>query len=366
MTVQWLPRILGLCVVLSLIIFLSACPNGVTATTPVNFQLEIPTTTLGVYGTTGPTSSATATSPQGYQVLPLLTTSTVIVRAYLTTPYPTSLTIVATDNSSGASVTLPQVSANSPGPATGYYQVISVGTTNPTQWHIVIRYPDSFMSSRLITTAITDVAGSQASAPFTFALISNITTVKVNIVSANGDGMVTSNPAGVNCTTTTPANSMGCNFDSKGFSSMVLSQSVLHNQTEFTGWQGNCTGTGNCNLTLNGTTVKVTANFRVHTNTAPTTLMCPAAPIIPGKTFVENPNCGTIPTNLGATLACDAQGFFCCGSSTTTQQDPTMRCHGQNLTLVTCAPDNTGNMGNNELLLPTDIPLGCYVSDTSP
>ena len=351
MTIQWLSRSLGLCAVVSLMIFLSACPNSVTATTPVNFQLEIPSNTLGVYATTGPTSSATATSPQGYQVLPLLS-GTVIVRAYLTAPTSTSLAIMATDNSAGTTATLPQVSTNSQGPSTGYFQVIS-GTTSPTQWHIVIRYPDSFMTSRLITTAISDVAGSQTSAPFTFALISNVTTVKVNIVSGNSDVMVTSNPPGINCST--KANAV-CSFNSLGFSSMVLSQSVLQNQTEFTGWTGNCTGMGNCTVQLNGTTVNVTANFRVHTNTSPTTMMCPvAAPVIPGKVWAEDPNCGNA---QGAILQCDAQGFFCCGAITGGVTSP--RCSGQNLTNVTCAPNI------KESLLPAGQPLGCYVDDTFP
>ena len=357
MSMQWLVRALGICGLTALLIGLSGCPNSVTPTTPVNFQLEIPSSTLGVFATTGPTTSATATSPQGYNVLPLLTsTGEVIVRAFLTTPYPTSLAITATDNT-GQNVTIPQVAANSPGPSTGYYQVITVGATNPAQWHIVIRYPDSFKNSRIITTAISDVSGSQSSAPFSFALISTLTTVNVKIVTQNNDGMVTSNPVGINCPPT-------CSFDSKGFTSIMLSESVLHNETEFIGWQGNCSGTGsNCTLQLNGTTVTATANFRIHTNTTPTTLSCPAAPVIPGKTWVENPNCGTIPTNQGATLQCDSQGFFCCGATNGT---PSPRCSGQNLTPVTCAPDNTGNMGNNESLLPADKPLGCYAPDMFP
>jgi hypothetical protein len=361
-TIQSLVRGLGQCGISAVLICLSACPNSnVAPATPVNFSLQIPDSGFGnSFATTLPSTSATPSSPQSYNVLPLIS-SAIIVRAYLTTPYPTGLAIAATDDT-GQSVTIPLVPANSQGPSTGFFQVISVGATNPTQWYIVIRFPDSFKSSRMVTTAISDVSGQQTSAPFSFALVSMATTVNVKIVTANNDGMVQSNPPGINC----PG---ACSFNFNGLTSVVLKQTVLHNQTEFTGWQGNCSGpSSTCTLQLNGTTVAATANFRIHSSTAfpPDLMMCPAAPVIPGKTWVEPPNCGTIPTGQGATLQCDAQGYFCCGASTTTQQDPTMRCHGQKLTLVTCMPDNTGNMGNNEALLPADKPLGCYVPDMFP
>jgi hypothetical protein len=234
-----------------------------------------------------------------------------------------------------------------------------VGATNPTTWHIVIRFPDSFKSSKLITAAISDVSGQHASAPFSFALVSTATTVNVKIVTANNDGRVVSNPPGIDCPGT-------CSFDFNGWSSVVLSVSVLHNQTEFMGWQGNCTGRGyTCTLLqLVGTTVATTANFRIRSNaSADPNMMCPVAPVITGKAWVAAPNCGTIPTNQGATLQCDAQGFFCCGATGGT---PSPRCSGQNLTKVTCMQDALGVTPSNGELLPADQPLGCYVSDLFP
>ena len=333
MKVQWLARTLGLCGASTLVIFLNACNgcNGgstnITAT-PVNFTLEVPSNAFGNnWATASPSAGASASVPQSYRVLPLIT-GTPIVRAYLSTPYPTGVAIVATDVS-GQAVTLPQYTGNTQGPSTGFFQVLSVNATNPTSWHVVIRFPDSFKTSKFITTAISDVSGQYASAPFSFALVSTATTVNVKIVTANNDGRVVSNPPGIDCPGT-------CSFDFNGSSSVVLSESVLHNQTEFTGWQGNCTVTGNtCTLQpLDGTTVAANANFRIHSSsTPPPNAMCPAAPVITAKTWVEPPNCGTIPTNQGATLQCDAQGYFCCGA---TGGAPSPRCSGQNLTPVTC------------------------------
>ncbi|MGI8770642.1 MAG: hypothetical protein ACR2JE_04330 [Acidobacteriaceae bacterium] len=323
----------------------------------MNFTLQIPSDAFGnSWATASPSAAASASLPQSYRVLPLIT-STPIVRAYLSTPYPTGLAMVATDGS-GQTVTLPQFTGSNQGPSTGFFQVISVNATNPTAWHVVIRFPDSFKTSKLITAAISDVSGQYASSPLSFALASTVTTVNVKIVTANSDGRVVSNPPGIDCPGT-------CSFDFNGWSSVALSQSVLHNQTEFTGWQGNCTGTGNtCTLQpLNGITVAANANFKIHSSPAAPIMMCPAAPEIPGKAWADPPNCGTIPTNQGATLQCDAQGYFCCNA---TGGAPSPRCGGQNLTPVTCMKDALGVTPSNESLLPADQPEGCYVSDMFP
>jgi hypothetical protein len=168
--------------------------------------------------------------------------------------------------------------------------------------------------------------------------------------------MITSNPSGISC----PGPGT-CSADFLGSSSVILTHSVLHNQTEFIGWTGGCSGMGNCTLQLlsPGAAIipvnpSVTAHFRIHTNTQspPITVGCPD-PSITGMVMVA-PNCGKIPTSNGATLECDAQGYFCCGVSGGT---PTAHCPGGNETQVTCARDNLGVFASDGILIP---PGGCY------
>jgi hypothetical protein len=98
----------------------------------------------------------------------------------------------------------------------------------------------------------------------------------------------------------------------------------------------------------------VTANFRIHTNTAlPAASSCPAAPLVPRKRWVGKPNCGPS-APLGATVTCDAQGYVCCGASGGTA---TARCPGGNETLPSCASDGLGVFGSNTTLIQ---PGGCY------
>jgi hypothetical protein len=60
---------------------------------------------------------------------------------------------------------------------------------------------------------------------------------------------------------------------------------------------------------------------------------------------------------LFTTLACDAQGYFCCGAQ---NGMPSPRCSGQNLTTATCLTSPlAGGPVNQEIIQPG----GCYVSD---
>jgi len=344
--------------VASIGILLASCQTptgGGPPAAPTMLSLEIPSNAFG-NGFSGITPAVfpTATTPANYFVLPLLTTTSPIVRAVVRSPYPSDLTVTAT--SGGQTVTLPQIPSSNQGPATGYFQVISVTPNNPATWVIVIRYPNSFQGSKSISTMISDTVGGVASAPLPFTMSFRGSTVSVSIVTANNDGRVTSNPAGIDCPGT-------CSADFLGWTSVVLSQGVLHNQTQFTGWTGNCVGSGNtCTVQLlaPGPAIipvnpTVTANFRIHTNTSiPPTMTCPAAPLIPGKRWVTQPNCGKV---LFTTLQCDANGYFCCGAQTGAA---TPRCSGQNETNVTCSTDPlVGGPVNQQLIQPG----GCYVPD---
>ena len=157
-------------------------------------------------------------------VLPLLTTTAPIVRAILDSPSNSTLVVRATDESRSQSATLPMVPSSSPGPTTGYYQVLNATSG----WYIAIRYPNSFQGSKLITTKISDVVGGVESAPVSFSMSFRGSTVTVSIVTENGDGRVTSNPPGIDCPGV-------CTFDFLTATSVSLGQSVLRNQTEFTG-----------------------------------------------------------------------------------------------------------------------------------
>jgi hypothetical protein len=224
----------------------------------------------------------------------------------------------------------------------------------------VVRYPDSFQGSKLIRTAIADVVGGVASAPLPFAMSFRGSTVTVSIASENGDGRILSNPPGIDCPGT-------CSADFLTVTDVNLSQGVSRNQTQFTGWTGNCIGgnTGNnCRVPLlaPGAAIipvnpTVTANFRIHTNTAipPVSSSCPV-PTITGMRWVTTPNCGTIATSQGATPGCNASGWFCCGVSGGT---PTANCPGGNETGVTCSTSAIAGGPVNQLLIQ---PGGCYES----
>jgi len=267
-------------------------------------------------------------------------------------PYPSDLVVSVVDNTRGGSaVPLPLVSTGS-GPSTGYFQIIKLV---PNDWTIVIRYPNSFQGSKSISTSIADKVSSGAvSAPLTYNMSFSGSTVSVFRMTTNGDGRITSDPPGIDCPGT-------CTFDFRGFSSVKLMQSVTHNMTEFIGWTGNCTGMGDCLLQLlePGPAIipvnpTATANFRIHVNGGiPSSMSCPAAPLIAGKRWSGQPNCGS-PPPLGATLQCDAQGYFCCGPS---GGNNSPRCNGGNQTAATCGADSLGVFGTNQQLIQ---PGGCY------
>lgn len=374
MAIRRITQVLGLCgvAVLGLISIIASSPMPPRPSgppdAPTMLSLEIPTSTLGSYTGVTPavlpkpataatsTTPAMAATPANYFVLPLLSNTAPIVRMTLSSPYPSELAVTATEMASGQTVTLPLIASGSQMPSTGAFQNISV-TPNGT-WHIVVRYPNSFQGSKLIRTSVSDVVGGVTSAPLVFSMSFRGSTVMVSIATENNDGKVQSNPPGISCPPT-------CSADFLGTSDVYLTQSVLHNATEFTGWTGSCTGMGNpCRVKLMapGAAIipvnpAVTANFRIHTNSQvpPPAASC-AMPTVTGMRWVEPPNCGTIARSQGALVQCDAQGFFCCGAS---GGNATPRCSGHNETAVTCAPDSLGVFGNNETLIQ---PGGCYES----
>ena len=362
MTIRRLVRVLGVCAIAaSGVLLMTACTTTTTTTTttppaPSNLALEVPSNAGGAsFVSVQPAIPATTSSAANFFVLPLASTTAPIVRATVSSPYPSELRMTVLDVARNQTVDLPQILSGSPMPSTGGFQVRSVAATNPTSWDVVIRYPNSFQGSRSIRTFIADVAKGVTSWPLVFNMSYSRSRLRVSIASENNDGKVTSTPPGIDCPPTCGADILS--------PSVTLTQSVLHNQTQFTGWTGNCVGTGNsCTLSLPVSpaipaNASVTANFRIHTNTQVPAPLCPgSAALVTGKRWVGEPNCGTIPTNQGATLMCNAGGYFCCGVS---GGAPTANCPGGNQTPVTCARDNMGVFAGSELIQPG----GCYVSE---
>ena len=178
MTIRRLARALGLCGVAALGLFSIIASNpdppdpppSAPPAAPSMLSLEIPSNVTGTFIGVTPAIFPTATVPANYFVLPLLTTTAPIVRVRLSSPYPSDLTVTATDATGGQTVTLPQIPSGNQGPTTGFFQVISVTPNNPATWHIVIRYPNSFQGSQSISTMISDTVGGVASAPLTFVM----------------------------------------------------------------------------------------------------------------------------------------------------------------------------------------------------
>lgn len=271
MTIRGLAQALALCGVAALGIFsVIACNPTPRPSTPppapILLSLEIPNDAFG-YGFAGvtPAIRAAGTTPANYFVLPLLPTSGPIVRVVLELPTNSVLSVTATDVSRGQTATLPFISPpgpSSPGPTTGYFYLHSI-TSNSSLFYI--RYPNSFQGSKAIRTMITDTVGGVASAPLTFDMSFRGSTLTVSIATENNDGRVTSNPPGIDCPGV-------CTADFLNTTSVVLGQSVTRNATEFIGWTGACTGTGNtCNVPLLApgppiipTNPAVTANFKIH------------------------------------------------------------------------------------------------------
>lgn len=354
MTIRRLVRVYGVRAIAALGVLCTAACTTVPPP-PSNLALEVPAPGSG-FTSKQPEVPATPSSAANFFVLPLASTTAPVVRATMSSPYPSELRMTVLDVTRNVTVDLPQLPSGSQMPSTGAFQVRSVAATNPTTWDVVIRYPNSFQGSRSIRTFIADVVDGTTSAPLVFNMSYRGARLTVSIVTENNDGKVTSTPAGIDCPPTCSAEFFA--------SSVTVSQSVLHNQTQFTGWTGNCTGSGNsCTVPLMAVSppipvnASVTANFRIHTNTPVSGPLCPgSAALVPGKRWVGEPNCGKIPTSQGASLRCNAGGYFCCGVS---GGAPTANCPGGNETTVTCATDNMGIFAGSELVQPG----GCYVPD---
>src|SRR5688572_19034224 len=85
-------------------------------------------------------------------------------------------------------------------------------------------------------------------------------------VDGDGGGVVTSTPGGINC-------GSDCS-DVYGYMSTVVLGAAANPGSSFTGWSGDCTGTGPCVLTMDGAK-SVTASFRAECEAGPQVLSTP-------------------------------------------------------------------------------------------
>ena len=243
-------------------------------------------------------------------------------------------------------------------PETGYFQIVDENVhLNPPAYTMYVRAPldladpanyDILVVNKSLRTDVTD--SSPMIVPLRQKKVFTVTVV------VSGNGHVTSNPPGIQCgSAPSGAPLTDCSHEfGPGTVSLAPGSNNL-NTTKFVGWTGSCApGVQVCTFTLNGMApVGATATFGPSSGgTSAST--CPTAPLLAGLRWVEPPNCGTIPTSQGATLQCDAQGYFCCGAS---GGNASARCSGHNETTATCAKDSLGVSPGNESL---HQPGGCY------
>jgi hypothetical protein len=289
--------------------------------------------------------SVAATAPLRYFALPLRAPEG--VQLILNAPQPSSLTISVAEVPQTV-FALAQISAGDPEPATGYFRVDRMDTASGlSRWFVTVRPPEVFLLSQTLTRytiSVTNVSHN----PFTTGTARTSAPLVVTLdtrpdftvtVAIDGPGHVTSDLPGISC----PPN---CQFIFGSYPVTLNPGSSDPGTDRFLGWTGNCSGTNVCNLVLTGTAVFAVAHFGSASQSIE---VCPQAPLIPGWTWVTQPNCGGVEF---ATRQCDATGYYCCGSS---GGRATPRC--PNETAVTCSTDPlTGGPVNQRLFQPG----GCY------
>ena len=251
-------------------------------------------------------------SAGSYEIIPTLNKSGAI-RVYFSASYPTDLRV---DIDGAQLQDMDKVAQGVAPPVDSFFKLVSVDIgKNPPSWVVNIAPPTSKAMGPGYTVGIRTVSFNPAysgtdheSAPLILPIVPRRSYVVSVLKEGSGSGRVASSPAGILCGTT-------CTFDF-GQSQVVRLQPNSDQSSRFNGWSGACTGTGVCNLLLNGTAQSATANFeRIDSGTGSS---CPRNRTFPGFRRVGDPDCatGVRDAHPTAALSCDAQGFFCCERST--------------------------------------------------
>ncbi len=104
-----------------------------------------------------------------------------------------------------------------------------------------------------------------------------------------GSGVVTSSPAGINCTSTAGASSGSCSAPFAGGTVVTLSPTVTAGN--FAGWNGACSGFGSCQITMDQARA-VTANFQLGNQTLAVTANGSGSGVV--RSSLEGINCASV------------------------------------------------------------------------
>lgn len=337
---------------------LTGCPS-----VPRSGKLETPTfSTLEIPKPAG--GWTTWTSQRPYEVLP---TRGRVLRVWFYAPVGSSfaVTLRAPD---GVLTPLAQNFNTPEPPETGFFQIVSVNAAlSPPLYTAHIRPPlslpdqgnfDVLITNKSLRTDVTD--SDPLIVPFAQR---KIFTVSVQIT---GNGHVTSNPPGIACGTSAQGRVMSpCSFDFGNGAVVNLNPASNNlNVTKFKRWGGtHCDPKVQvCTFTVNGMGAISTMAIFEDSATAPPLSLCPAAPLLPGRRWIDIPACatGNIAGHPGITnpAVCDANGYFCCEPGPMGSNAP--RCGGSRQ--IESEPDCRHKAPNGMLIQPG----GCYEVDSYP
>jgi hypothetical protein len=340
----------------SAIAILSGC-TGPAARTPSNPDVLAVLARGGGFVNVGPNSSG------AFEILPGALPSGGY-HVYFDAPYPTSLRITIDGDNLPRFQDIP--SGADPA-VTGWFKVADTNIRlTPPKWKVAIRPPQAKLAAASHQLRIFDVSNNSAyrvgtpaheSSPLLLQMVA-APVYRLTVVHAgSGNGGIRSDIAGIDC-------GVDCQEDYPQSRTTVLTPHP-DSASRWVGWAVNCpapsichcTGGGStCTVTLNGAPVMVTATFGKRSLAADPIQSCPPPRLDPSLTYVGQPDCatGVRDQHPTASLACDAQGFFCC-ESVTGANEPRCGGGGKRQFLADCmAFSPTGGPP------PTGILDGCY------
>jgi hypothetical protein len=293
-----------------------------------------PTPEFGTLSIPNPAQAGTwgIVTAKPFEVLP---TQDLAVRIYFRAPAQSRFR-VSVRELDGTLTALPGVQGT-PTPAAGGFQIISQNTnTTPAIYGMEVHAPTTLANPTNFDILVVNLKEPPNylfnSANMVVALRARkIFTVSVEV---QGDGHVTSTPAGITCGTSPSGRALtDC---SRAFGPYTVNLAPGSNDssvTKFQKWSGNCPSNVQvCSINLDGRApVFAKAEFAPLTGGTPISA-CPAAPLIPGLRWIEMPQCSP---SVGATTValCDGAGYYCCDGGATVSGT---RCFGGNEFLPDC------------------------------
>jgi hypothetical protein len=338
-------------VVLGALLMIASGPDNPPSATPTNPVVKVEGPPPG-----GSPITIAPHVPLHYAALPLRSQQNG-TQILFNAPSPTTLKVSVLDPSSGTSVLLPVITAAQSPPAstptTGFARTDGFDTTaTPVQWMVTVRPPDSFyaLGTFTINISVVSLDTSQTGAALEAPPLSLVMeTFRISVTLSGGSGpAVTSVPNGIACGRggdcvhdfPPPGGAAGNNITLVPEETSADLLTCFH----FQGWSGDCSGTGTCAVSLDGTMSKsVGAAFdsgQPCTGSPVQSPWCTA----PQKSM---PGCGASTANPGGVASCDDGGWFCCSKAAPSKD--TSGCssgYGPAYGAVTClhggSPSNEG------------------------